>query len=46
MTKNGCKDGLCETNIPELSIEEKSGQKGFVKASKIIWSFELNSSER
>jgi hypothetical protein len=24
MTKNGCKDGLCETNIPDLSIEEKT----------------------
>jgi hypothetical protein len=27
MKKNGCKDGLCEINIPNLSVEEKTERK-------------------
>ena len=50
MIKKECKEGECRVNIPDLSVDEvfrkETGQKGFVKTSKIIWSFELNSRKR
>jgi hypothetical protein len=27
MKKNGCKDGICEINIQDLSVEEKTERK-------------------